>query len=278
MICELLDISRQYLYSSYKPRVKDEQELIETIKTEFFKNRRAYGARKMRHHLERKGIKIGRKRLRRIMRENGLVSCYTKTKFRHKATEPNNSTVGNILNRNFKTLRPYQAVVTDLTYVDINGKWYYICLIVDLFNRQIIGHSCGPHKTAGLILQAFNSIKVKLSCIQIFHSDRGKEFDNIILDKLLSIYGIVRSLSRKGNPYDNAVIESTNKALKAEFIYQHKFESLEHLRNELYGYVFWWNNQRVHGSIGYKTPVEYLNEYLGNPQTKTHLGTPFLIA
>lgn len=96
-----------------------------------------------------------------------------------------------------------------------------------------------------------------LKDIKIFHSDRGNEYDNTLIDNILSSFKIDRSLSRKGNPYDNAVSEAKNKILKTEFIYQRKFENLEQLQLELAEYVYWYNNIRIHGSLDYISPIEY---------------------
>ena len=105
--------------------------------------------------------------------------------------------------------------------------------MVDLSNREIIGYSAGPNKDASLIEKALLSCRYPLKDINIFHSDRGKEYDNIKIDNILEAFDIERSLSRKGNPYDNAVSEATNKILKIEFIYQNRFKSLEDLELQL---------------------------------------------
>lgn len=96
--------------------------------------------------------------------------------------------------------------------------------------------------------------------IRVFHSDRGREYDNITIDEVLESFEIERSLSRKGNPYDNSVSEATNKILKIEFIYQRKFKTLEELELQLAEYIYWYNYIRIHGSLGYITPIEYRNE------------------
>lgn len=96
--------------------------------------------------------------------------------------------------------------------------------------------------------------------IRVFHSDRGREYDNITIDEVLESFEIERSLSRKGNPYDNAVSEATNKILKIEFIYQRKFKTLEELELQLAEYIYWYNYIRIHGSLGYITPIEYRTE------------------
>lgn len=126
-----------------------------------------------------------------------------------------------------------------------------------MHNREIIGYSAGPNKNAKLVETALLRCNYPLSAMKIFHSDRGNEYDNIIIDDILNTFKIDRSLSRKGNPYDNAVSEATNKSLKIEFIYQNKFETLEQLQLELSEHIYWYNNLRIHESLDYMTPVEY---------------------
>lgn len=103
--------------------------------------------------------------------------------------------------------------------------------------------------------KALYSIPYPLDHINVFHSDRGKEFDNQLIDEVVEAFRIQRSLSQKGCPYDNAVVESTNKSLKTEFIYQHNFTSLEELQILLFDYIHWYNNVRLHSSLGYQTPI-----------------------
>ncbi len=129
--------------------------------------------------------------------------------------------------------------------------------MLDLFNREIVGFSAGPNKDARLVYEAFASIKHDLSKISIFHTDRGNEFKNNAIDGLLDTFAIKRSLSQKGCPYDNAVAEATFKTFKKEFIYQEAFDSIDHLKIELFDYVNWYNNHRLHSSLGYMTPADY---------------------
>lgn len=109
----------------------------------------------------------------------------------------------------------------------------YVCLLIDLFNREIIGYSAGYRKTKYLVLKAIRSSKYPLNKIGIFHTDRGLEFKNKDIDDLLKSFNIERSLSKKGSPYDNSIAESTNKALKNEFIYQNIFNSIDELERKL---------------------------------------------
>ena len=129
------------------------------------------------------------------------------------------------------------------------------CLIFN--SRKIIGFSAGRHKDAALVRSAFASICGNLFDIRVFHTDRGSEFDNRLIDDILDAFSIQRSLSMKCCPYDNAVAESTFKSFKAEFVNRRIFTSIEQLRLELSDYVHWFNCIRLHGTLGYLSPVEF---------------------
>ena len=122
---------------------------------------------------------------------------------------------------------------------NVKGKWNYICLIIDLYNREIIGYAAGKHKTADLVYKAFSKIKCDLSKINIFHTDRGNELKNKIIDEVLQTFKIERSLSKKGCPYNNVVAEATYKIITIEFAFNRIFESFEELELELFDYVNW---------------------------------------
>ena len=155
------------------------------------------------------------------MKENGLVSSYTVKQFRMHKQTCNNDPVKNELNRNFNQKKRMNAVVSDLTYVNVDGKWNYICTIIDLYNREIVGYAAGKHKDASLVRKAINSINYDLSRVNLFHTDRGNEFKNRMIDEVLEAFDIKRSLSAKGCPYDNAVAEATYKIIKTEFAYNY---------------------------------------------------------
>lgn len=120
-----------------------------------------------------------------------------------------------------------------------------------------VGYAAGKNKDAELIYKTFTTVQVGLNKFEIFHTDRGKEFKNKLIDELLDTFGIKRSLSAKGTPYDNAVAEATFKIIKTEFAFNKRFNSLEELERELFDYVNWYNNFRIHSSLGYLTPNEY---------------------
>ena len=255
-MCNVLKVSRsRYYYEETEP--KDESPLEEAVQTAFEENRSLYGSRKLKKVLAGKGVVISRRKICRIMKHRGLESAYTRKKYKSRATKCNEATVPNLLDRQFDGHQPLAAVVSDLTYVRVGQKWQYVCILLDLHNREIIGFSSGAHKDAHLVRAAFAKVKVHLSQIQMFHTDRGSEFDNALIDELLDAFGITRSLSLKATPLDNAVDEATFKMIKTEFIYRRFFVSDQQLALELADYVHWFNNIRIHGSLGYLSPVQF---------------------
>ena len=255
-MCKKLKISRSAVYYSHKEKKTDTE--LENMVIEFFnQSKENYGTRKIRESLKKKDKQVSKRKIARIMRKYSLVSNYTQKKFKTTPSTVNNEKIENIVNRDFNRDEFLEVVVSDLTYVQVGNNWNYICKILDLSNREIIGYACGQKKDANLVLKAFSSIKYSLDKIMIFHTDRGNEFKNNSIDGLLKTFKIDRSLSRKGTPYDNAVAEATFKVIKTEFIYQNKFKNLLELEIGLMDYVNWYNNIRLHGSLNYMTPVGY---------------------
>jgi len=262
-MCKILKISKSQVY--YQPIIKKVDNKLETlIKNIFKKSRKNYGARKIKHELLVHGYRVSVRKIRRIMQKHGLISNYTLKHYKARKSDVNNDEIANIVNRDFANRSHLDVAVSDLTYVRVLNSWYYICVIIDLFNREIIGYSAGKNKNAELVYKAFAKINYPLSKINIFHTDRGKEFKNNIIDELLKTFEISRSLSAKGCPYDNAVAEAGFKVVKTEFIFNKVFKSLEELERELFDYVNWYNNIRIHGSLGYQTPVAYRNKLSAN--------------
>lgn len=270
-MCKILNISRQTYYYQAKT-IESEAELEEIIQEEFLRNRKAYGTRKLKKCLAKLGFQVSRRRIGRMMKQRGLQSTYTLAQFNVHSVTCNEAKTANVLDRTFTQKTPLAAIVTDLTYVRVGGKWHYICLILDLFNREIIGHACGAKKDAFLVKEAFSRIPYPLTNVQLFHTDRGKEFDNQTIDEILIAFDITRSLSKKGCPYDNAVAESTYKSVKVEFVHQYQFETLAHLRLELYDYVHWWNYLRLHGTLGHETPIHFRQQRLAQHTLDNELG------
>lgn len=261
-MCNVLQISRSTYYYETKEQKKSEDHLTAAIIDIFHKSRQNYGTRKIKKELEKLDMTVSRRRIGRIMKENGLVSKYTIAQFKPHVDQSNESDVKNELNREFNQQEQLAVVVSDLTYVRVEKRWHYICLFVDLYNREIIGYGAGPSKDASLVYRAISTIKADLRQIQMFHTDRGSEFKNKLIDEALNTFEIKRSLSMKGCPYDNAVAEATFKIIKTEFVKGNYFESLEQLKVELADYVHWFNHSRIHGTLDYLSPIEYKNKHL----------------
>ena len=261
-MCAVLQLPRSTYY--YEAKIRDnqeEEELTELIVDIFNDNRKVYGQRKIKKKLEKLGWQVSRRRIGRIMKAQGLVSKYTVAQYKPHKSTVNESEIGNTLNREFNQNEELKVIVSDLTYVRVQQKWHYICVLVDLFNREIIGHSAGPHKTAELVQKAFLTVPYNLSLLRLFHTDRGSEFKNNLIDEALDAFGIERSLSNKGTPYDNAVAEATFKTIKTEFVKGRVFSSQQELDLELFDYVNWFNNIRIHESLEYLTPIEYKHKF-----------------
>ncbi len=255
-MCKVLQISRSTYYYEAKQK-PDESELVTNIVDVFKSSRNNYGTRKIKVELTKRGYRVSRRRIGRIMKQNGLVSKYTVAKFKPHIAKCNKSKIANLVNRKFNDQQHLNVVVSDLTYVRVGKSWNYICILVDLFNREIIGYSAGRNKDATLVAKAFATVKTNLKNIQVFHTDRGNEFKNQLIDETLKTFNISRSLSMKGCPYDNAVAEATFKSIKTEFVYGQYFETLNDLKYQLSDYVNWFNNHRIHSSLGYLTPYQY---------------------
>lgn len=218
-MCRKLDVSRGSYYYEVK-RKRSEDTVEKAVIDSFTKSRNSYGARRIKDDLKDQGLTVSRRKIRRIMLKFNFVSSYTTLKFKPLAASKNEQKIDNVLSREFDRNQPMEALVTDLTYVKVGNKWHYVCFIIDLFNREIVGYSSGPNKTVDLVLQALATINSPLDSVQLFHTDRGKEFDNQSIDELLDVFQIKRSLSRPDCPYDNAVAEATYRAFNIEFVYQ----------------------------------------------------------
>lgn len=261
-MCDVLQIPRStYYYEAKIHNEKEEKDLTKSVTGIFKSNRNVYGTRKIKKVLERQGKQVSRRRIGRLMKQQRLVSKYTIAQFKPGKTAVNESEIGNVLDRQFNQDQELKVVVSDLTYVRVKQKWHYICVLVDLYNREIIGHSAGPNKTAELVQRAFSTVKCNLNHLELFHTDRGSEFKNQLIDAALETFGVERSLSEKGTPYDNAVAEAMFKVIKTEFVSGRFFSSQQQLGLELFDYVNWFNNIRIHGSLDYLTPNEYKEKH-----------------
>ncbi|OLO37084.1 hypothetical protein BTR23_14220 [Alkalihalophilus pseudofirmus] len=208
-MCEVLQIARSTFYyeteiaaQKEQEKAAEEQELKEEILKIFNENRQVYGTRKIKGELLKAGHTVSRRRIGRLMEELGIQSKYAQPSYKPTSSRPNEESVCNVLEREFQVDEEMSVLVSDLTYVKVGQHWNYVCFLIDLYNREIVGYSVGKRKDAALVQRAFATINRPLENVKLFHTDRGSEFKNVGIDELLNDYQIERSLSHKGNPYD----------------------------------------------------------------------------
>lgn len=258
-MCAVLNLSRSTYYYAIKhtQRKPKEDALTSLVRRLFLENRGTYGTRKLQALLLREGYRVSRRRIGRIMASQGLVSVYTVAKYKPKRRPSNEAVIANKLNRSFAQEEERHSIVSNLTYTRVNRRWHYVCLLLDLYNREVIGWSHGPNKTSELVKKAFASVTGDLRKITLFHTDRGSEFTSRAIDESLLAFGIERSLSLKGCPYDNAVAESMFHIVKVEFLKRYTFDRTTDLERELADYLHWYNHFRIHGTLQYQSPIEF---------------------
>ena len=220
------------------------------------------GAGKIKAALERRGVTASGRRIVDIMKRRGMTSAYARRTSEPHKTRADEARLANILDREFDGYEPRTHLASDLTYVRVGGKWAYACPLIDLANRSIAGHSADTSRTADLVMAAFATLDFPLTEVEVFRTDRGGGFDNARIDELLDVFDIRGSPSGKGDPYDNAVVESTNRLLKKELIYRNHYTSLEQLRSDPDDYVWRSDNQRLHSTLGYRSPNEFTQQGL----------------
>jgi transposase InsO family protein len=255
-ICYVLDVPRSSFY--YQPVVRCEDEVIVNAVSKSFKDsHQTYGTIRIRADLKDLGYNVSRLRISRVMASKGFVSVYTK-KRKPKNNKPVSSSVPhiNLLDGKFNDRDRHEVIASDTTYIDISKKWHYLCPMLDLSRRVIVGSGISAKRDSSLAVNSLYNVDFDLREANIFHSDLGSEFNNKDMQNILESFGINRSFSRKGTPTDNAVLESFIKTVKIEFVNRKKFTSVESFIQEWDIYVYWYNNKRRHSSLGYRTPIE----------------------
>ena len=185
--CRILGVPRStYYHMLANPPAPPAPDPIEPdVLGAFGASRGGYGARRLKVALARSGITASRRRICRILRQNGLSSAYSgRGPGASRPAAPPDA--ANVLGRGFDGHRPRTHVAADLTYVRAGSRWCYVCLLVDLYNREIVGCSCGRRKDASLVKAAFSNVEFPLTGIEVFHSDRGAEFCNAEIDAILT--------------------------------------------------------------------------------------------
>lgn len=241
----------------------ESRELIKKIGDIFSKSRETYGSRRIRKEILRKHREeVGRNRVLRLMKEGGFVP---KARRKYKATtnsKHNLPVAENILNREFKASQPNQKLVSDITYIPTDEGWLYLASIMDLCGNKIVGVSMDSRMTKELVI---NALKDKINRFGksdgcICHSDRGSQYCSHEYQKLLRQYGFRCSMSRKGDCWDNAPMESFWGKLKQEWLNDCRFKTRDEAKSAVFEYIWmFYNRQRIHSANDYMTPEEYYN-------------------
>ena len=242
------------------------EEFGRKVKQAFEDSKRRYGAVKLCRVLNGAGTPCSIKRVQRHMAEQGLRSVVVK-KYSHHANHgsiPDDKV--NILKRDFGAETINQKWCTDITYIHVQKEgWTYLASVMDLCSRKIIGYAYGTSMTAELAVKAVENacLNVRETKGIILHSDLGSQYTSQAFEDCLSGKEILHSFSRKGNPYDNACIESFHSILKKEEIYLHTYQDSKEARRAIFEYIEgWYNRKRIHSSIGYLTPQQKEDEEL----------------
>jgi transposase InsO family protein len=225
----------------------------------------AYGSRRMHRELQDRDHRIGLGRIERLMREHAIRARH---KRRYKATTDSRHTLpvaDNLLARQFTPEAQNRVWTGDITYIQTSEGWMYLAIVLDLFNREVIGWSIKPRMTADIVTDALTMawFRRKPDKGLIFHSDRGSQYASQAMTARLAEFGMVASMSRKGNCWDNAPTESFFNSLKNERVHGATYPTRAHAQADLFDYIeVFYNRKRRHSTLGYCSPVQFLENWI----------------
>ena len=269
-MCEVLGVNRSNYYKWVKRNSKKEdndrreKEEIRLIEEIYKESDMIYGYRNITIEMNKRGIDIGQYRVRRLMRENGI---YAKVSAKYKPSGKGKSDgryCENEVKQKFKVEEPNRIWAGDITYIKTSVGWVYLSVVMDLFNREIIGYEIGKRIDTELVLRALGNAIGRRGKREgmIFHSDRGCQYSSKAYQCMLEENGIKGSMNRSGCPYDNSCVESFFASLKKEKIYRRNYDTIEEVREDVFWYIeMFYNRKRGHSTLGYKTPIEYREMY-----------------
>lgn len=274
LLCRVLRVNRSsyYDWKAAGPKVIGPQEMMlrRRLKALFAASRDSLGSRTLSENLQAEGFDVGRDKVRRLMKAMNLK---VKSKRKYKATTDSKHRLPvaeNVLNRQFNPKGPNQAWGADITYLWTQQGWLYLAVIIDLYSRRVVGWCIDSRMTKSLVVRAL-MMAINLRNPPpglIHHSDRGSQYASHVYQALLKQHAIVCSMSRKGNCWDNAPVERFFSSLKREWtgdrLYQTRQEAIADVREYV---AVYYNAQRLHSTLGYKTPIDYengLNRVSGN--------------
>ena len=261
-VCRVLEVSRSGFYEN-QPDRQSNLALEACVKASFSVSGRCYGSRRLSVALREHGYHFGRYKVRRLMRKYGLRASW-KRKFVHTTDSKHELSVAeNLLNRQFDPATPNQAWTSDITYIRTGSGWLYLAVVMDLFSRKIVGWAMASHMQTSLVSNALQMALQQRKPPRglLLHSDRGSQYASDDYQKLLKAHGIVCSMSRKGNCWDNAPMERFFLNLKMERVWQRTYANHSEAIRDITGYIVgFYNTCRLHSKLNYLPPVVYEQE------------------
>lgn len=263
-MCKVLGVQRSGYYAwknrPLSARAQENAKLLEEIRAAFETCRRVYGSPRIRHYLVRRGHSCGRHRVARLMREAHLVAKRAYKRHPQTTSQGSGARVApNLLSQDFSATEPNQKWVGDITYIDTAEGWLFLATILDLYSRRVVGWSMADHMQTSLVENAW---KMAVADRQpgpnlLHHSDRGRQYTSEAYRQLLAGIRCQVSMSRTGNCYDNAAMESFYATLKGECVTQ-QFKTRKEAKSAIFEFIeVWYNRQRLHSTLDYQTPQEF---------------------
>lgn len=263
-LCSTLGVSISGYYAWRKrpesQHGREDGELKRAIEASYQASRACYGSPRILADLQAQGYRCSRKRVARLMREQGL--CARAKRRRHWTTQqdPSHEKATNVLARDFQASAPNQKWVTDVTAIWTQEGWLYLAGVLDLFSRRLVGWALAPVQDEELVQRALHMALLRCHPKPglLHHSDRGSQYTSAGYQETLAQAGMVVSMSRTGNCYDNAAMESFWSTLKWECVYRTKFSTRTHARLAVFEYIeCFYNRQRRHSALGFLSPCQY---------------------
>lgn len=264
MMCSMLSVSSSGYYDwrdrPLSLRAQENNLLTAKIKTLFDDEHSRAGAKRIAKRLKAEGTQTSLHRVARIMRLNGWRAKAAK---KFKATTNSNHKLPvapNLLQQNFSASKPNEKWVSDITYIWTDEGWLYLAVVMDLYSRMVVGWSLSERMTSKLVIDALQMAiwRRKKPRGVIIHSDRGSQYCSHDYQKLLAENGFICSMSKRGDCYDNASMESWNHSFKVEAIHGEKFSTRAYAKNHVFDYIdVYYNRKRLHSKLGYLSPVHF---------------------